>query len=202
MTFVLTNGDKVTSELKDIKGRNRHRTMACDYSQTMVLPIFYIILFTTFRTINSDDESQFVRLYISGGESALETFNNIFLETRAEIISQYHEWTEGPVILPRKSQTPNHDILLFSDTIRDEIWIFDESENKPSVLIENSGNCKLARTDCDEVAEPGPNGLTIDLIQNNLLICQHGNRAISKLPLDKMSNIPIAKDFEVTAENK
>lgn len=169
----------------------------------MTLHIVYILLLSTLGDINSDNQSRFVKLSVSGGESALETFYRIFYDLKAEIISQRYEWTEGPVILPRNSQNPNNDILLFSDTIQDKIWIYEESENKPHnqpiVLMENSGNCKSARSDCQLVAEPGSNGLAINNINKNLLICQHGARAISKLPLSQSNNMPIANSLEVSS---
>ena len=170
----------------------------------MLSSISYITLFSVFGLINSNSEPQYVPLYVSGGVLALETYYKIFHELRAELISNVHEWTEGPLTLPQTSQMPNKDILLFSDTIQDLIWIYEEAEGKlgekPKVLIENSGNCPSARSECHLVAEPGSNGMSIDAFNKNLLICQHGARAISKLSLNHSSHLPIDNNFEVSIE--
>ena len=158
-----------------------------------------------FGSITCNNQENFVTLHITGSESAFETFFNIFDEKRAEILSQGHGWTEGPVLIPKDPPNIINDILYFSDTIHDKIWMYEESEFEPNhrftVVVENSGSCESARSDCHLVAEPGSNGLAFDEINNNLLICQHGARAIIKLPLDAFNGMPIASDLEVRSKH-
>ena len=134
---------------------------------------------------------------------ANETIKTLFQfnETlQAQIVSEGHEWTEGPVIVPRNNQ--ENDILFFSDVPNDAIWRFEETEGelrKPAkIVVQNSGRCSRARQphECRSAAEPGSNGITFDQINSNLLICQHGARAVAKLPLNS-SGYPVIDEMEV-----
>ena len=151
--------------------------------------------------VDSDNESNVVPLYVTGGESALDIFHTIFYEQKAEVLSQGHGWTEGPVVVPVINRDYFNEILFFSDTIQDKIWMYEESEFEPhhqfTVAVEESGSCKSARSDCELVAEPGSNGLAFDAVNKNLLICQHGGRSLLKLPIDPSNGMPLASDIEV-----
>ena len=171
----------------------------------MHLHCFQVFLFSTLKLVVSANESNYVSLYITGTDSALDIFHQIFHERKAEILSQGHGWTEGPVVIPIVNAHYFNEILFFSDTIQDKIWMYEESEFEPhhqfTVAVENSGSCESARSDCDVVAEPGSNGIAFDNLNKNLLICQHGGRAILKLPLDPYNGMPLASDLEVSTKD-
>ena len=170
----------------------------------MNLSITHLLLIFVFIE-NCKNQSKIVPLYISGGtstDSPIDIFHQIFHEQKAELLSIGHGWTEGPVIIPKDPPNVVNEILYFSDTIQDKIWVYEESAFEPhhrfTVAIEKSGSCESVRSDCDQVAEPGSNGLAFDPINYNLLICQHGSRSVIKLPLDPSNGRPLASGLEVS----
>ena len=132
----------------------------------------------------------------------IKTLFQFNVTLQAQIVSVGHEWTEGPVIVPGTNKNQENDILFYSDVPNDVIWRFEETEGelrKPAkIVLQNSGRCCTARQphECRSAAEPGSNGITFDLINKNLLICQHGARAISKLQLNS-SGYPVIEEMEV-----
>ena len=149
-----------------------------------------------FDFVNCADESKLVRLYVDENDKAQEAFKRIFHEPYAETLSRGHGWTEGPVIVPIVTKDRFSEILYFSDTIQDKIWRYEASEFKPrhqfTVAVPHSGGCDSARSDCDSLLETGSNGLAYDKKNNNLLICQHGARAIAKMQLDPSTGMPLS----------
>ena len=147
-----------------------------------------------------------INLNILGNDTeANETIKTLFQfnETlQAQIVSEGHEWTEGPVIAPGTNNNQANDILFFSDVPNDAIWRFEETAGelrKPAkIVVQNSGRCSTARQphECRSAAEPGSNGITFDQINSNLLICQHGARAVAKLSLNS-SGYPVIDEMEV-----
>ena len=176
------------------------------YHLTNVMNLSISHLLLVFVFIEScRSQSKIVPLYISGGtstDSPIDIFHQIFHEQKAELLSIGHGWTEGPVIIPKDPPNVVNEILYFSDTIQDKIWVYEESAFEPhhrfTVAIEKSGSCESVRSDCDQVAEPGSNGLAFDPINYNLLICQHGSRSVIKLPLDPANGRPLASGLEVS----
>ena len=170
----------------------------------MKVILFNLCVFITFKLCIGDTHSNTVPLYVSGNSSAREIFYKIFHEQKAEILTQGHGWTEGPVVVPIINKHNFHEILFFSDTINDKIWMYEESVFEPhhqfTVAVEKSGSCESTRSDCNLVAEPGSNGIAFDKINNNLLMCQHGSRSIIKLPLDPSNGMPLASNLEVRIE--
>ena len=142
------------------------------------------------------EKPEFVPLYFDTNEKNLEVFKKIFHEPRAEILSRGYKWTEGPVIVSIAQDKFIKEILYFSDVIQDKIWRYKASEFKHrhqfTVAVPHSGGCDSVRSDCDSLLETGSNGLAYDKKNNNLLICQHGARAIAKMQLDPSNGMPLS----------
>lgn len=90
-----------------------------------------------------------------------------------EVLAGGFVWTEGPVWL-EKNQA-----LLFSDVPKNTIFQWKEKEGV-TVFLKPSGYTGLG----EYSHEPGSNGLTIDS-QGNLIACEHGDRRISSMSLEK-----------------
>lgn len=93
-------------------------------------------------------------------------------EGALEIISEGHDWTEGPVWI-EKMQT-----LLFTDIPKNAVYSWSES-NGSREYLKPSGF-----TGVDfKGSEPGANGLLLDP-EGHLILCQHGDRRIVKMKSD------------------
>lgn len=95
--------------------------------------------------------------------------NVIDRNTKAEIIAEGFEWSEGPLWIGK------YNMLLFSDVPTNSIYKWTAAKGKeiylqPSGFTGNSSKSK----------EPGSNGLLLDH-RNNLILCQHGNRQIAMM---------------------
>jgi gluconolactonase len=90
-----------------------------------------------------------------------------------EVISEGHQWSEGPVWI----KSENH--LLFSDVPRNKIHKWDPSTNKTTVFMAPSGY-DGPKT---EWREPGSNGLNTDA-NGLLVVCDHGNRRVYRVEKD------------------
>ena len=141
--------------------------------------------------------------------SALQAYYQIFSERRAELISDRHQWTEGPAVLPTKNNLGNgrHDIIIFSDVPQDKMWIYKEGvDGKDSsaleVFREKSGDCEATRgSNCSLITEPGSNGLAVDEYNNYLIICQVGGRRVSKIPLNQKTGMPLHEKVKASNMN-
>ena len=89
-----------------------------------------------------------------------------------EILAGGFDWSEGPVWVPEKDG--GH--LLFSDIPKNMIWKWSAKDGLKEYLKPSGYTGKEKFTG----KEPGSNGLTLDS-KGNLLLCQHGDRRISKL---------------------
>ncbi len=88
-----------------------------------------------------------------------------------EVVSEGHEWAEGPVWVK------DGGYLLFSDVPKNIIYKLKSSQT--SVFLSPSGYTGLMPYS----NEPGSNGLTVSADGKYLLACEHGDRRISKMPL-------------------
>ena len=106
-----------------------------------------------------------------------------------EIIATGSQWAEGPIWID--DENSGLGFLAYSDTKLNRIFRWDEGKGfftvGKSLMIERSG-CRANRTYCNEMAEPGSNGMlrmnaALMPIANaksiDLLVCQHGERAVS-----------------------
>lgn len=90
-------------------------------------------------------------------------------DARLEILSEGHQWTEGPLWIP------DGDFLIFSDIPPNRIYRWRE-DGGSEVFLEPSGYTGTAVRG----GEVGSNGLTLDH-QGHLVLAQHGDRRIARL---------------------
>ncbi len=93
-------------------------------------------------------------------------------DARLEKLADGFSWVEGPVWVPKDGG-----YLLFSDTIENTIWKWQEGKGK-SIFLRPSGQVTK-----NNLREPGTNGLTLDS-EGNLVACDHGNNRIYRLRED------------------
>ena len=86
-----------------------------------------------------------------------------------EILAEGFEWSEGPVWIDEGGY------LLFSDVPRNRILRWREGEGAETWLEPSGYTAETPRG-----GEPGSNGLLLDA-QNRLVLCQHGDRRVSRL---------------------
>jgi gluconolactonase len=106
--------------------------------------------------------------------------NIIDSATKAEIIAEGYEWSEGPLWIEK------HNMLLFSDVPMNTVYKW-TAEKGAEVYLKPSGYTGTTPSQCKE---PGSNGLTIDT-DGHLVLCQHGDRAVSLM--DASFDKPAAK---------
>lgn len=105
---------------------------------------------------------------------------------QAEIISEGHVWTEGPLWVKN--------MLLFSDAPNNTVYKWTEKKGtevylKPSGFTGGESKSK----------EPGSNGLLLDN-KGNLILCQHGDRQMAKMDANlekpKAKFISLSNNYE------
>ena len=89
-----------------------------------------------------------------------------------EILAKGFFWSEGPLWIDELQS------VIFSDVPANKIYMWNEKDSL-SVYLESAGHSGKENKDSDR----GPNGLILDL-ENNLLLCQHGDRRIARLDAD------------------
>src|SRR5687767_936968 len=116
------------------------------------------ILLVTFSCSTTKNEKQ----HIGSFEPIDSSFNTIIKpDARIEILSDGHEWTEGPVWIESEK------MLLFSDIPKNTIYKWTEN-NGAEVYLSPSG---YTGSSPSTSKEPGSNGLTLDK-NGNLILCQ------------------------------
>ncbi len=105
-------------------------------------------------------------------------------DAKLEIVASDIIWAEGPV------WDKEGKFLLFSDAPRNSAFKWSEKEGK-KLFLKPSGYTGSAEF---TGREPGSNGLTFDQ-QHRLILCQHGNRRISRLEKDGKFT-PLAERYE------
>ena len=90
--------------------------------------------------------------------------------TRAEIIAEGFEWSEGPLWVQQ------HNMLLFSDVPKNTIYKWTDEKGLETYLSPSgyTGATKSLSK------EPGSNGLTLNE-KGELILCQHGNRQMARM---------------------
>lgn len=110
----------------------------------------------------------------------------IFPDSQIEIIATDFSWTEGPLWI--NNDENGNGYLLFSDTIKNQIWKWEDGHGLftigKSLYLLNSG-CRNNLTWCEMIKESGSNGLrSLGSQSKDILICQHGNRRVGVLYLN------------------
>jgi gluconolactonase len=93
------------------------------------------------------------------------------IESKIEVLTTGHQWTEGPVWIKGEGH------LLFSDVPRNKIHKW-SPESGHSVFMDPSGYDGESSE-----SEPGSNGLYQDA-EGRLLVCDHGNRRVYRVEKD------------------
>lgn len=112
--------------------------------------------------------------------------NIISTGAKAEIIAEGYTWSEGPVWIEKEN------MLLFSDVPENKVYKWTEA-NGAELYLTPSG----FTGDSTRSPEPGANGLL--LLNDSLILCQHGDRQVSKMNASltdpKPSYIPLAGSY-------
>ncbi|GAB1855502.1 hypothetical protein MHTCC0001_03360 [Flavobacteriaceae bacterium MHTCC 0001] len=127
-----------------------------------------------FRTILDSLNKYPAYGYIERLDEALDTI--VAKDAKIQLVARGFNWSEGPVWLPKSQK------IVFSDVPENKIYGWSEKEGlhvymEPSAFSVNEKNIK------------GSNGLTLDL-DGNLILCQVGDRMISRLVGLKDANHP------------
>lgn len=113
-------------------------------------------------------------------------FNNYLAPlAKAEILSEGHQWIEGPT-WDKKRQT-----LYFTDVPQNTAFSWN-ADTGTSIFRKPSG---AALTSADGFREPGANGL-LYLDDDTLLICNHGKRALEHLNLETRKSTILSSHYE------
>jgi gluconolactonase len=91
-------------------------------------------------------------------------------DAKLEVLATGHDWTEGPVWVPREGG-----FLLFSDIPRNSIYKWQEGKGE-SLFMKPCGYTGTATN----LKEPGSNGLLLDP-KGRLVLMEHGDRRVSRL---------------------
>lgn len=86
-----------------------------------------------------------------------------------EVLTEGHDWTEGPVWIA------DGDYVLYSDIPPNSVFKWKAGEGK-SLYLKPAGYSGGAERE----GEPGSNGLLLDQ-EGNLVLCQHGDRRIAMM---------------------
>lgn len=104
---------------------------------------------------------------------------------RLQKLADGFTWVEGPVWVPKDGG-----YLLFSDTIENTIWKWQEPSGI-STFLKPSGLANVTTP----LLEPGTNGLTLDA-EGRLVACDHGNRRIYRLEQDGKTRTTLVDRYQ------
>ena len=106
-----------------------------------------------------------------GSVEFLDPKMEVFFDKNAkiEVLADGFTWAEGPVWVSKLSG------VVFTDVPNNKAYLWTKKDGL-SLFLSPSGMTNHAPHSTDE----GANGLTLDN-EGNLILCQHGNRAVSKL---------------------
>lgn len=150
-----------------------------------------IVLIITLLSCNNNSNTKTSMYKTTGNILQYDTALSGIIDTstKAEIIAEGYEWSEGPLWIEK------HNMLLFSDVPMNTVYKWTEKDGV-SVYLKPSGYTGATPSKCKE---PGSNGLTLDN-EGNLVLCQHGDRQMGRMdaPLDKpeAKYISLASKFE------
>jgi gluconolactonase len=152
---------------------------------SLAAALLYLITFSSCstqskQTTTKDSPVGKIEIYDRGAANIIDTNATI------EIIGRNYKWSEGPVWIASKQ------ILLFSDVRANKIYQWNMKDTPVTYLVPSGYTDTAYRN-----GENGSNGLTLDN-EGKLLLCQSGNRQVSRLnsPLDSPK-----PEFTVLAPN-
>lgn len=113
--------------------------------------------------------------------------NIISSGAKAEIIAEGYTWSEGPVWIEKEK------MLLFSDVPENKVYKWTEIKGAELYLTPSGFTGDSTRS-----PEPGANGLL--LLNDSLILCQHGDRQVAKMNASltdpKPSYTPLAGSYQ------
>lgn len=113
--------------------------------------------------------------------------NIISTGAKAEIVAEGYTWSEGPVWIEKEN------MLLFSDVPENKVYKWTEANGAELYLTPSGFTGDTTRS-----PEPGANGLL--LLNDSLILCQHGDRQVSKMNASltdpKPSYTPLAGSYQ------
>jgi len=107
-----------------------------------------------------------------------------------EIIAEGHEWSEGPLWLPRQK------MLIYSDVPRNSIYKWTQ-KGGATLYMQPSGYTSAER----RRGETGSNGLALDN-EGRLLLCQHGDRRIARMVAPLNAPAPVFSTVAASYDSK
>ncbi len=128
--------------------------------------------FLLFSCKEKNEKAPRLAKYLEAGSIEIiddEMLNVLNPENSLEILSEGHDWTEGPLWIEDQKT------LLFTDIPRNAVYSWNENEGV-QVYLKPSG----FTGENFEGSEPGANGLLLDP-NGNLILCQHGNRQVVRM---------------------
>jgi gluconolactonase len=129
--------------------------------------IVYAGLFFGFACTSTKDQAKESYGTIERNDDAINTLINN--DANVELLGTGYTWSEGPLWIESKK------LLLFTDVPNNVIHKWTEDKGV-EVFLTPSGYTGSTPT---VSREPGANGLTLDN-QGNLVVCQHGDRRVSR----------------------
>lgn len=161
--------------------------------QILYTPIFSMLLFISCtnkpktqenKTVNSIAEKFNVSIHDKAAQSLIDP-NASF-----EILATGFKWSEGPLWVPELQA------VLFSDVPTNKIYKWSEQDSL-SVYLEYSGHTGEGNKESNR----GSNGLLLNT-ENQLLLCQHGDRRIARLNAELSQAKPQFVTLADSYENK
>lgn len=104
--------------------------------------------------------------------------------SQIEVLAEGFGWSEGPVWIR------DSNYIIFSDVKRNTIYKWKEGEGLSEFLKPSGYTGRLPYSN-----EPGSNGLTINN-QGHLVLCEHGDRRISVMPLSNGGKRTLADNYK------
>ncbi|MDZ7739671.1 MAG: SMP-30/gluconolactonase/LRE family protein [Bacteroidales bacterium] len=138
---------------------------------------FFLLLFISCNNSNKTGSSESIDIDPAREQLKIEVYDSAALalvdrDATFEILAKGFYWSEGPLWINELQSVD------FSDVPANKIYRWNE-KNGLSTYLESAGHTGEENKDSDR----GPNGLILDQ-ENNLLLCQHGDRRIARLDAD------------------
>ncbi|PLX03353.1 MAG: gluconolactonase [Marinilabiliales bacterium] len=139
--------------------------------------VFSILVFVSCNNMPKNDASQSTEVEYSTSNLKIDIYDPsslLIVDTNAsiEILAKGFLWSEGPLWVDELQS------ILFSDVPANKIYKWNEKDSI-SVYLESAGHSGKENKDSSR----GSNGLILNK-ENQLLICQHGDRRIARLNAD------------------
>ena len=147
------------------------------HSRLVFYMAFSLLIFISCNNNKKADSSENINNDPLMEQLKIEVYDSIALtivdpDATFEILAKGFWWSEGPLWVDEL------EAVLFSDVPANKIYKWSKKDSL-SIYLLSAGHSGEENTDSDK----GPNGLILDL-ENNLLICQHGDRRIARMDAD------------------